>query len=356
MNARHAAAVCCIFALLFATAAVAAEDDESVAPPDGVSVTVLPAPADEAPQTDTAKTTTRSKSRPADPIVELSYNGVPFGEVLDDLAEHLGVTIVCTDAKILERRYYRHVRVARSRALAAACGTMLVVPWAGYIVCSEDEVVEGQGAPEIKADPKLNVSLEKAKLSEALKYMWKTTGVPMAATAGLAQSEVTYSAEGKSLAETMEGIATTLEAKAVKGYIVQPVDPEEPLRRLEEMSDEELDEMFREGLSGVRKGQQDGSVPGTDEIRQLMLSGMHDAVRNFSDLPAQERREHVQTGVELIHRFAAITQRLQPDTQQQLRSQVQPFLSVIVAGYVAMPAQQRAELAPLMEALKTFGW
>jgi len=35
---------------------------------------------------------------------------------------------------------------------------------------------------------------------------------------------------------------------------------------------------------------------------------------------------------------------------------VKPFLGVIVGGYVGLPAQQKAEFAPLMDAMKAFGW
>jgi hypothetical protein len=358
MSLRHIAVTSCILVLLLCLTwpALAAEEDGPAAPPDGVSVTVLPADPDEATQTEVDKAVDRAKAKPDDSVIDLAYNGVPFGEVLDELSERLELTVVCLDDKVLERRYYRHARVSRTRALAAACATMMVVPEPGYIICRQEEAVAGDLAPEIKSDPKLNVSLQDANLGEALEYLWEKTGVAMAATDAFLESEITYSADATKLSEVMEGMATAVEAKVVRGYILKVIDPEVPLQRLEEMSDEELDKMFREGLSGVQRGQQEGSVPATDEIKQLMLSGMQDAVRNFSDLSPQERREHVQRGATLIRRFAGITHRLAPDTQQQLRSQVQPFLGVIVAGYVAMPTQQRAELYPLMDALKSFGW
>lgn len=359
MSLRHTAATSCILVLLLLCLpmlALAAEDDSPAAPPEGVSVTVLPAAPEEATTTEADETVDRVKAKPDDSIIDLAYTGVPFGEVLEELSERLELTVVCLDDKVLERKYYRHTRVSRTRALAAACATMMVVPEPGYILCREEEAVAGDLAPEIKSDPELNISLEEANLDETLEYLWEKTGVAMAATDAFSESEITYSADAKKLSEVMEGMATAVEAKVVRGYVLKVIDPEVPLQRLEEMSDEELDKMFREGLSGVQEGQQEGTVPATDEIKQLMLSGMQDAVRNFSELSPQERREHVQRGATLIRRFAGITHRLAPDTQQQLRSQVQPFLGVIVAGYVAMPTQQRAELYPLMDALKSFGW
>lgn len=355
MRPRRILAVmlCQLLALSIAWAEGEAEPPEA---PEGVVVNLTPVPEDQKPPDEPTTPVDRAKAKPDDPIIEIAYSGEPFSEVIDDLSQQLGVTIVCNDAKALERKYYRHARISRSRALMAVCGAVMLHPRAGYIVCTEDEARQGDMTPTIKADPQLSMTLTDAALPDTLDYLSELVEIPMAATAGFAETKVTCEVKDAKLSEALAQVAKAVEGTVSRGFILETVNPEAGLEKLESMSDEEIEKLFSDGLKGLQKGQAEGDLPDTQEIKGLMMSGMLDGVRNFSELPAEERREYVGRGAALIRRFAAQTQRLKPETQQQLKTVVKPFLGVIVGGYVGLPAQQKAEFAPLMDAMKAFGW
>jgi len=90
--------------------------------------------------------------------------------------------------------------------------------------------------------------------------------------------------------------------------------------------------------------------------QQDLGRAMQDGMMMFNQLTPEERRELIGRGARLVERFGALTRRLKPETQAQLKQAAQPLVGLAIAGYISLPAEKRAEIAPLMKALQSLGW
>ena len=343
-------AVCLSLALSISLTACVAADETA---PPGVKVELL---TQEAPAPPTGERLRQLGGAGEDePRLDLAYDGLPFGQVLDDLEDKLNVIILCDDEKLLRRNYYRRMEVPESAALAAVCGSVIHYPRAVHILCTADEVRDGRTRPEIRTDKLINIELEDAELGAALNWLRGATGVGVAASETVAGEVVSYAAEGVTVAQAVEQIAQAAGLAHTTGFLVQPVEVERELERLENMSDEDLNRLFSEGLKRFDEAR--GEALGNDaDLQAGMQSGLQDGMRMFNEMEPQERRELIQRGARLIQRFAALTQRLAPETRERLGQFAQPMAALAVAGYIALPPQTRAELAPIMQALQGFQW
>lgn len=329
---------------------VTADDDGA---PTGVKVEVL---THEAPAPPTGQRLQElGEAGEEEPRLDLTYEGVPFGQVLDDLEDRLDVIILCDDEKLLRRNYYRRMVVPESAALAAVCGSVIHHPRAVHILCTAGEVRDGRTRPQMRTDKLINIELKDAELGPALDWLRRTTGVGVAASETVAGEVVSFAAQGVTVAQAVEQIAQAAGLAHTTGFLVQPIEVERELERLENMSDEDLNRLFSEGLKRFDEVRDD--VIGTNaDMQAQMQSGLQDGMRMFNEMEPQERRELIQRGARLIERFARLTQRLEPETRQRLGQFAQPMAAIAVAGYIALPPQTRAELAPIMQALQGFQW
>jgi hypothetical protein len=330
-----------------------AQDQKAAAPepPKGVEAKLLETPpAAPRPEGEEPKAAEEPKE---DPALQLAYDGNYFAEALADLTSRLDVTAVCSDERVNQLKFYLHRTVPQSLALQVVCGTVLHQPRPALIVCKAEEVREGKLKPKVKADKHLQLKLEDAKLGETLAYLSELTGTSLAVTDAFAERKVTYSAEDTTLRAALEDIAKTLDAKLTEGFSVEALDLDNMLAGVEKLSDEDLERMFTEGLRRVQAG---GAGGGPMVPQQDVGRAMQDGLMMFNQLTPEERRDLIGRGARLIERFGALTHRLKPETQTQLKQTAQPLVGLAIAGYISLPAGQRAEIAPLMKALQSFGW
>lgn len=343
-------AVCLSLAVCLWLPATVAGDETA---PPGVRVEVVAEDAPAAPRGERLEQLDRADGD--EQHLDLSYEGVPFGQVLDDLEDKLDVIILCDDTRLLRLSYYRRIVVPESAALAVICGSVLQYPRPMHILCFPDEVRDGRTRPEIRTDKLINVELQDAQLGPALDWIRRTTGVGVAASETVVEEVVSYAAEGVTVAQAVEEIAQAAGLAHTTGFSVQPVEFERELERLENLSDEDLNRLFSEGLR--RFDEVRGEMNGGDaQLQTQVQSGLEDGMRVFGGLEPHERREIIQRGARLIERFARLTQRLEPETRERLGQFAQPIAALAVAGYIALPPQTRAELAPIMRALQGFQW
>lgn len=320
-------------------------------PPKGVEARLLETPpAAPRPDVEEAQDVQGPKD---DPAVALSYDGIYFAEALADLAARLDVTAVCSDERVNKLKYYLHRTVPQSMALQVACGTVLRQPRPALIVCKAEEVHEGKLKPTVKAEKHLALKLQDANLRETLTYLAELTGTALAVTDAFADKKVTFASEDTTLRAALEDIAKTLDAKVTEGFSVEPLNLDNMLADVEKLSDEDLDRMFAEGL---KRAQSAGAGGGPALPPQEVGRAMQDGLMMFNQLTPEERRDLVGRGARLIERFGALTRRLKPETQAQLKQTAQPLVALAIAGYISLPAEKRAEIAPLMKALQSFGW
>lgn len=347
-----------LLAVLLTVAALAlpllpavAQQEATPTVPLGVSVELLPAEATSTPATpEVAKAPAADQTEPEEKI-ELAYDGALFSEVLKSLADRLKVLVVCDDEKLLNLKYYHHQTVPESNALTVACGAVVHYPRPAWVLCADTEVRESKHTPQVKADPQLKVKLEDAVLADALRYISEIADVGLAVTPSLAKKKVTFEAEKITVSKLMEALAGKLNCACTTGFSIENIPAEKMLDRVEKMSDQELERVFSERLQDV--------TPESNPVQQApeQVRGiMDDSLRMFGQLEPADRQRLVNRGVQLVQRFAAVTKRLSPETQQKLRAAGQPALALGIGAYIGLPSQTRGELAPLMKALRGFGW
>lgn len=343
-----------ILALVTVLAASGWAADDVGPPPEGVSIEVLPA----APDAETVTVAPAALPQVTNvPRIELSYEGVPFSQVLEDLRQRLDVMVLCDDEQLLKRIIFRHVQIPQTMALGVVCGSVFHYPAPTYIFCTSHELRAGKLRPTIESRDKYRVKLEDARLADALSYFSKVSGVALQAMPSVGDKRVTCECPQATVEEAAQQIAKAAGIEVTTGFSVEPIPIERELRRLEQMTPEELERVFQEGLRGADQfAQQMGGGPENPATAQQLQAGMRDQLKMMEQLTPEERARLIQRGANLIQRFAALTQRLSPQTQAQLRQRAQPFVALAVAGYVALPGPTRAELSPLMNALRAFGW
>lgn len=346
----------------------AAKDDEKKLPdpPAGVTVELVEAPkppAEEAGATKEGADEPETEEKPPSalqeaakaPTLKLQYAGIPFGDVLDDLSERLGVIIICRNERLLKMNYHRTLDVPDTMAMEAVCRPMLQEPRAAFILCGVEEVWDSELLPEVKSDKWVKIKLENAVLGEALDYISVVTGTAVACTDAWLEEKVTCEVEGKALEDALKEVAAAAKLKLTTGYKLERMDIEKGIERLEQMPDEELETMFRRGLGMMKEAE--GEVPNLQQEVQVRVGqGMMDGMRMFNELDPEEQRELVNMGASAIRRVAALTTRLSPETQAEFKGRVKPFMGLVLAGYMAMPSKTRAQLGPIMQALNSFGW
>ena len=350
--------ILCLLSCLVVSASADDTPEEAAKAPPGVTVELIaPPPADDAPATkedEFEEWRERLQSLGQEPRIKLSYDGEPFGDVLQDLRERLDIMILCADEKLLERSYYRHLEAPQSMALASVCGPLLHQPRPAYVLCAEDELREGELRPEIKSPSKLNIKLEDAVLDDALAWLEEIAGVAMQATETVGDKRVTCEASEVTIAQAIEKLAKAAQCAHTTGFVLEPVDVEEGLRKLEAMSPEDLENMIKKGLQAA--AETEGAVFGSrEDAKADARQAMHDGMNMFWQLEPQERKQLVNRGAHMVQRLGRLTQRLSPETRAQLQQLAKPLGSLAVAGYIALPAGKRAEIAPLMRALQSFG-
>ncbi|NSW58025.1 MAG: hypothetical protein HPY44_18630 [Armatimonadetes bacterium] len=357
----------CVFALTLCGTVLAqnegaaqAPDDTLTEPPAGVTVELIqaPAPPAEKPVDEPAgaeKPQTALQEAVKAPLIKLQYSGVPFRDVLADISEKLGLIIICRDQKLLERSYYRTLNVPDTMAMDAICRPVLQEPRRAFIMCGIDEVWDSELLPKVSSDKWVKITLEDAVLGDALDYISEVTGTTVDCTDQWRKEKVTCEVEGKPLEDALKEVAKAAKLELTTGYKLQRMDIEKGIEQLEQMSDEDLEKMFRRGLGMMKEAE--GTVPNLQqEVQGRVAQGMMDGVRMFNDMDPEDQRELVRQGASAIRRLAALTQRLTPETQAELKSRVKPFMGLVLAGYMAMPAPTRAQLGPIMQALNSFGW
>ncbi len=360
--------VVCLCALTIACGAASAQGQaaEGIQPPEGVMIQVLPPPEKPAPDQGVKAPAETGDGQEApfagiadEPKITLAYEGVPFGEALDDLSQRMGVIVLCRSRRVRNVKYYRRGEFPRSVAVQAACAPMLQQADATYIICTQDELRENDGFPTVKTEKRINIKLENAVLGEALSYATELTGVQMTATDALLEKKVNYEANDVTIPDALTGIAEAVEGACTTGYDVKLVQFDSQLDEIEQMSDEELETMFRKGIDAAKSaGTEAFGSPeqAQTEMQGRFGAGMQDAMRVLGELDPETRKEVIQMGVQLIGRFQRVTQRLSPETQADLKSMAKPFLGVALGGYLALPPKTRSHMAPIMRALNAFGW
>ncbi len=357
----------CVFALTiggltYAQNLETADEGEgkgSVAPP-GVTVELLQAPAPPAAKPDdkpeaAEKPQTQLQEAVKAPPIKLEYSGVPFRDVLADLSEKLGVNIICRDERLLERSYYRTLNVPDTMAMEAICRPVLQEPRRAFIMCGIDEVWDSDLLPKVTSDKWVKIKLEDAVLGDALDYISELTGTTVDCTDQWREEKVTCEVEGKPLEDALKEVAKAAKLELTTGYKLQRMDIEKGIEQLERMSDQDLEKLFQRGLGMIKEAE--GEVPNLQqEVQSRVAQGMMDGVRMFNDMDPEDQRELVRQGASAIRRVAALTQRLTPETQAEFKSRIKPFMGLVLAGYMAMPAPTRAQLGPIMQALNSFGW
>lgn len=328
-----------------------AQQETTPTAPLGVSVELLPAEA--APTAITPEVAKAPAAGQAEPEekVELAYDGTPFSEVLKSLADRLKVLVVCDDEKLLNLKYYSHQTVPESDALTRACAAVVHYPRPAWVLCADTEVREGKHKPQITTDPQLKVKLEDVVVADALRYISEIADVGLAVTPSFAKKKVTFEADKITASKLMEALAGKLNCACTTGFSLENIPAEKMLDRVEKMSDQELEKLFSERLQGV--------TPENNPVRESpdqVRSAMDDSLRMFGQLEPADRQALVNRGVQLVQRFAAVTRRLSPETQQKLKSVGQPALALGIGAYIGLPSQTRGELTPLMKALRGFGW
>jgi len=289
------------------------------------------------------------------PELRLDYDGATLSDVLIELSDDLETLIVCRQPKLLDRSLYLHQSVPQTAALRAVAATCFLEPLPALILCAEEELRENEDPPAVDADTLINIKLEDAELGPALEYLTELTGVQVASTEQMAAMAVTYAADEVTVREAVEAMAQALECESATGYELAPRDVGGEIRKVEAMSDEELEKLFAGGLEVLDRAVPD-ALANNPEVQKRIQTGMWDAMRMYAQGEPAERRETVRQGAEAIHRLGGVIRRLSPETQQRLRARMQPFVKIIVAGYIGMPSQVRAELSPLMKAFQSFGW
>lgn len=291
-----------------------------------------------------------------EPKIKLTYEGLPFGQILDDLKERLHVLILCDDEKLLQVKVYAHSEIRESFALLVMCARVLHLPKAGYVLCGKRDVLAGRLVPKapLKPNPVVNIKLQDAVLGDAARYITEVTDVGFGVIPELAHTKVTYEAQNIALDKAAEQIAERVGCAQTTGFLVVPRKKlvDDAFAMLEKMSDADLNRTMREGMAAGRKAMASGDLPGAPTGQADFQDGM----QTFEGLDPELKAQMVQEAVGTVTRAANLIGRLEPDTRADLKQMVQPFIGLAIAGYIGLPAKTRAELAPIMQALNKIKW
>jgi hypothetical protein len=329
-------------------------------PPAGVTVEVLPEPekpaAAEGAEAD--KPATEAAAKPDDkkpvPQLELAYDGCAFEDVLADLSARLKVIVLCADEKLYSRKYYRHLSIPADEALQYVCGTMLQYARPAYILCTKAEKLEGDYNPAVTDKVRLKIRLQDAVLGDALAYIAKLANVGLSATPDTWDTKVTFQADEITLEKLAEALAKEAKCEQVTGFVLQGIGLKqihEGIDKLKAMKTEDLDKMVRGGMQGFDEARAGGEMGLGNPA-----ASMKDNMDTFNSLDPAERAEIVGEIAGIITEVAGLVRTLPADTQNMIKQRAQPFMGLAVGGFLRMPGSQRAEFAPIIGALRNFGW
>lgn len=331
--------------------------------PAGVTVEVLPAPPVVAPE-EKPEPQPAPDQEPAPPAEEevqpimydLDYEGESYETVLYDMSEQLNVMILCMDAKVLNRKIKLHASVPEKDAIQFVAAMQMLRARPAMILCTEEEIMEGELCPKVRGDKHIKVKFEEANLYDALDYISKLTDTRLLTSPDMAEQIVSFEAADISLTDLMAKLAEQLECANITGYLLEAFDPEAGLKQLEKLSDEELNNMFSKGLDAMDKGMADRGMNNQQGMRAGVGRGLDGFMSTYESMDPQERQELVNKGTNMIERFGGIMNRLSPNVQGRLKQRIGPIAGIVAQGFMSLGGEKRRELQPLFDAFSKMGW
>lgn len=296
----------------------------------------------------------RVKLSEADDVeVAIRVQEASLDEVLQVLREQTGMLIIAgheVREALKHRKFSLEEKGKISAVLVRVSMRLEALPRAAVIYCAEKELPKRRPQLDIP-DRKVTAGVQNVRTDAALLLLSKATGISMTATPHVLQAHPTLSVsfDDKPVAEAIDATAEVLEAKWAPGVVLERFDREQAFQRFMSLPPQQQEAIL---LDATRQAGQMGlSYEQFDQ-------GVERGLKEFFNMPQEQRRQIVSRVAEGIRQFAGRMRQFSPEGIAQLQDAWKPYIQRAVARFLALPANQQAELAPIVQALRElpFSW
>ncbi len=274
--------------------------------------------------------------------VKLKVENLPLGQALQMLSQMTGYLFVC-DSQLKEKTVSLDAEDKPIDLLLRLARSAGGYPYPAIVFCAEDEKPKKEVKFDLP-DKKVTATLTDMDSSVVVQMVAAAAGVKMAATEKVLKKtpKISVNMDGVPVAEAIQSLAKALGAKAVKGAMIVRVDYNALFEQFMNLPPAEQEKIV---LAATRRMQQMNIPP--EEIDRAMTRGLERLWRE----PPERRQQIIARVAERINRFASVISRFSPEAREEIRRAWQPVLQRGIGKFMGLPAEQKAELAPIVEAI-----
>jgi hypothetical protein len=275
--------------------------------------------------------------------VRLEVHDVTLQEALATLSSVTGYLILA-EPDLRSKKVSLTTEGKPLGVVLSLCRQVSAYPTTVVVFCTAQQ--KPQKEPKLTIpDSRVTVQIANADTAAALDLASVAAKVRMVATDEVikAKPQVSLDLDDVPVEQAIASIAQALEAEHVVGLLLSKVDPEAAFEALMSLPVAEQERIMLEATRQMQLS----SVPPHEIDRHI-----DEALQQLWAMPRERRQQVVQRTAERIVRLGSQLQRFSPEAQRELKEAWMPVVQRGVGRFLALPANQQAELAPIVEALQ----